>query len=108
MRHIDPIALKNVSDYIDKRITDLDEYVKILLKDIEKITDFYQGEDAIILQKKYIDRVENLQKIYSINMENLSYYFKTVSNAHTENLENSKKNISKVAETSATKSRVVL
>lgn len=98
MRHIDPVALRSVSNYADKQETDLKEAVKTLLDDIKKITDFYQGEEAVILQQKYENRLRYLINTYSTNIENVSTYFKEVSNAHSKNLEDSKKSISEAVE----------
>ena len=98
MRHIDPVALRSVSSYADKQETDLKEAVKTLLDDIKKITDFYQGEEAVILQQKYENRLRYLINTYSTNIENVSTYFKEVSNAHSKNLEDSKKSISEAVE----------
>ena len=98
MRHVDPVALRSVSNYTSKRNNDLNEAVKILLDDIKKITDVYQGEDAIILQQKYENRVNYLFNIYSTNLENVSLYLKNVSDAHSKNLEESKKKINESVE----------
>lgn len=100
MRHIDPVALRSVSNYTAKQEIDLKEATKTLLGDIKKITDFYQGEEAVILQQKYENRLKYLINTYSTNIENVSTYFKEVSNAHSKNLEDSKKSIGEVVELS--------
>lgn len=100
MRHIDPVALRSVSNYTAKQEIDLKEATKTLLGDIKKITDFYQGEEAVILQQKYENRLKYLIDTYSTNIENVSTYFKEVSNAHSKNLEDSKKSIGEVVKLS--------
>lgn len=96
-RRIDPVAIASVANYVETKKQELELAKDKLLKDISRITDFYRGNDAIIIINKYQNRVNNLDSIIA-NYENYAIYMKKISGAYENNLNNSKQSLNKVLE----------
>ncbi len=89
-RRIDPVAIKDVGNYILKQLILLNEEATNLLNDIAQIEKFYDSDDAILISQKYTERVSKIINIITINYENYARYLSITSSAYFDNLNETK------------------
>lgn len=95
---IDPVAIASVGNYIQKQSDELKRVKNNLLNNIKEISNCYHGHDANIIITKYEERVKKLDIIIT-NYENYSIYMQNISSAYLNNLNESKKILNKILET---------
>ena len=93
------INMEKISDVITIMITEtntINNYKIELIKDVNKISEYYKGIDANAIQNKYLETIKELEKLNK-NINNYINYFKWLSDNYSENLLNASNNLNYIA-----------
>ena len=95
-RKINTDKIEEVTVSMMDKINLIQDTKNVLINDIQEISNFYNGIDADAIKAKYTEKVNKLD-VYINTINSYTKYFKWLTNNYGENLNNTKNNLSSIA-----------